>query len=105
MAQLAAFFESAFFASYPSGCTGNLGVCSSFLPLPKARARIARRRSVCLVEETIGNYLEKSSAHGSAERAGTMTNGVVLVNRNHPVLENVPPARARSRRYPIDSAG
>src|SRR6188508_2292130 len=32
--QLAAFFASAFFASYPSGCTGNLGVCSSFLPLP-----------------------------------------------------------------------
>src|SRR6185295_6323416 len=58
MDQLAAFFESAFFASYPSGCTGNLGVCSSFLPLPKARARIARRRSVCLVEETIVNYLE-----------------------------------------------
>src|SRR4051794_20050953 len=58
MAQLDAFFASAFFASYPSGCTGNLGVCSSFLPLPKARARIARRRSVCLVEETIVNYLE-----------------------------------------------
>src|SRR5215217_3684988 len=82
MAQLAAFFESAFFASYPSGCTGNLGVCSSFLPLPKARARIARRRSVCLVEETIGNYLQKCSAHGSAERAGTMTNGAWVVNRN-----------------------
>src|SRR5690349_21908154 len=80
MAQLAAFFESAFFASYPSGCTGNLGVCSSFLPLPKARARMARRRSVCLVEETIGNYLECVSAHGSAERAGTMSEGSLLVN-------------------------
>src|SRR3982750_1408272 len=93
MAQLAAFFASGLVASYPSGCTGNLGVCSSFLPLPKARARIARRRSVCLVEETIGNYLQKSSAHGSAERAGTMPNGGRVVNRNHPVAVNVPVAR------------
>src|SRR5687768_420188 len=80
MAQLAAFFASAFFASYPSRWTGNLGVCASFLPLPKARARMARRRSVCLVEETIGSYLEVLSAHRSGERAGTMFDGSSLVN-------------------------
>src|SRR4249920_3160857 len=91
MAQLDAFFASAFFGSYPSGCTGNLGVCSSFLPLPKARARIARRRSVCLVEETIVNYLQKCSAHGSAERAGTMIDGYPVVNRLGPAVPvNVP---------------
>src|SRR4051812_386841 len=104
MAQLAAFFASGLVASYPSGCTGNLGVCSSLLPLPKARARIARRRSVCLVEETIGNYLQKSSAHGSAERAGTMTNGAWVVNRNASWRGQLPAkTRPTQTRFPTNA--